>query len=388
MNKVQTDPWWLQSLENRISLHASDNVLRVAYFYPKPTPSTFRYRVFNMIEAIERSAREDVVASWFSMEELRSLLTVLPRLDVLVLVRTPMDLQVADLIAKARLFGVKLIFDCDDLVFDPKYAFLAAVNNNLPVDDPVELDRWFAYVSRLNATAQHCDAGMATNSFLAEKLAAVVCGPVHVLGNFLNKAQEDVSEVLLEKKLGRGHVPKDVVTIGYFSGSKTHQNDFLMVADVLSEMMSEDHELRLKLVGYVELTVGLMKFGDRITHKPYVNWLELQSEISEVDLNIAPLQSNAFAFSKSELKYFEAAVVGTFSCVSNSCCFEQAIPASELGHIVRDGNWLTALGRSVAYLAENRGAAHADRLAQHAKRRWSSANFGHKVADLLVALAK
>lgn len=388
MQKTQVDPWWQQSLEKRSSVYANDSALRVAYFYPKPTASTFRYRAYNMIEALERSDREDVVASWFSMKEIRALLNLLPQLDILVLVRTPLDSDIADLIAKARLNGVKLVFDCDDLVFDPKYAFTAAINNSLPVEDTGELDRWFAYVSRLNATAQSCDAGIATNDYLAEKLAVVVPGPTSAIGNFLNHAQESVSQELLQDKIERNHIVDDTFTVGYFSGSKTHRNDFLMVSDIIAQMLSEYKNLRLKLVGYVELTAELLRFGERVSHKSYVNWLDLQKDISEVDLNIAPLQSNPFAFSKSELKYFEAAVVGTYSCVSSSYCFDRAVPSKDLGLVVRDGNWSSALQCAFDYVVEWRERKAGQLLlAQHAQSRWSSVNFGHKLADVLADLA-
>jgi hypothetical protein len=293
------------------------------------------------------------------------------------------------LIAKARLYGVKLVFDCDDLVFDPKYAFTAAINNSLPIEDPAELDRWFAYVSRLNATAQNCDAGIVTNNYLAKKLAAVVHGPTHAIGNFLNQAQEDVSRALLEDKLKIHHADDDAFTIGYFSGSKTHRNDFLMVADIIAQLLSEHKNLRLNLVGYVEMTAELMRFEERISHKPYVNWVDLQKDISEVDINIAPLQNNPFAFSKSELKYFEAALVGTYSCVSSSYCFNNAVPSRDLGLVVRDGNWFSALQCAFEHVLEAResSAGHV-LLAQHAKQHWSSANFGQKLADLLVGLAR
>ncbi len=45
----------------------------------------------------------------------------------------------------------------------------------------------------------------------------------------------------------------------------------------------------------------------RITFAPFVDFVELQRLIAEVDVNIFPLVQNTFTNCKSQLKFFEAA---------------------------------------------------------------------------------
>lgn len=380
------DPWWQQSLDDRLEKLSRRAGLRVAYFYDKPTASTFRYRAYNMIDALDEAEELQISAAWFSGMEINRLITILPLLNVLVLVRTPFDQSIARLIAHAQLNKVKIVFDCDDLVFDPKYAYIAAINNDLDLDDELVLNKWFSYVARLNATAQMCDAGIATNEYLASKLKAVVPGSVFVIGNFLNARQESRSRSLAGRKLCYLDGGKDNFTIGYFSGSKTHNKDFLLVSDAIFDLMSRDERVLLKLVGYVEIPESLLCFYSRIERLPYVNWLDLQSEIAEVDLNIAPLQDNDFAFAKSELKYFEAAVVGTYSCVSSSYCYEKAVSKQDLGVVVRDGDWRSALDDAMKYVSGDFDSAAVKELIDYGIRGWSAATYAPKIARTLHAL--
>ena len=62
-----SDPW-AQSLASRLAA-LSRGAPRVAYFYERPDTSTFRYRCFNMIEALE-VAEPGIGAAWFSAEDL------------------------------------------------------------------------------------------------------------------------------------------------------------------------------------------------------------------------------------------------------------------------------------------------------------------------------
>lgn len=380
------DPWWSQGIDQRVGVCGNSTALKVAYFYPCPSPSTFRYRVYNMIEALERSGRSDVVATWFHMGEINELLSVLGSIDVLVLVRTPFDEQIADIIARARMLRVKLIFDCDDLVFDPKYAHLGAVNNALPLNDGSQMDKWYASVARLNATAQHCDAGIATNSYLAEMLSRVVSGPVFIVRNFLNKRQEDVSAVLLSERCSEIPNFDENFTIGYFSGSKTHKSDFELVSDALIDALETYKQVTLKLVGFVDLPVSFMRFLDRLQILDYVNWIDLQRQISSVDLNIAPLQVNHFSNSKSELKYFEAAVVGTYSCVANTYSYRSSIPSIDLGCVVTDGDWSSAIFHSLEHVLSASTCSSRQDLSRYAIEKWSSASVGFELAEKLLLI--
>ena len=78
-----------------------------------------------------------------------------------------------------------------------------------------------------------------------------------------------------------------------------------------------------------------------------MDFLELQRSIAEVEVNIAPLQHHPFTSCKSELKYFEAAAVGTWTVASATPAFADAIDDGRTGRLARAHEWDDALAEAV-----------------------------------------
>jgi hypothetical protein len=76
-------PWDAQSLEDRLAA-LDEDLPRVAWLYERPDTSTFRYRVFNMVECLQHETPQRVAASWFTGDEIDALISRLAELDVLV----------------------------------------------------------------------------------------------------------------------------------------------------------------------------------------------------------------------------------------------------------------------------------------------------------------
>ena len=344
-----TSPWEAEPLAMRLSeLLAGRDDFRVAYLYEVPDTSTFRYRVYNMVEAL-RTARPRVSATWFQVSEATALGAHLRDLDVLVLSRIRYSRTIGDLIVRARAFGVRILAECDDLVFSIRHAHLVAVNNDQPTDSHSFMDRWYAYCGRLSATVSHCDGGIATNDVLAEHMETVCGGPVAVVPNFLNREQEELSRRLLAVKQNRGFRSTGRTVIGYFSGSPTHNQDFAIALPAIKQLMAEDEEVGLRIVGFMESFSELADLGSRVERISLQNYMNLQVAVAEVDVNIAPLQLNDFTNCKSELKFFEAAAVGTYTCASPNHSFTSAISSPYQGILCEAGDWLRSLREAVAF---------------------------------------
>ena len=149
-------------------------------------------------------------------------------------------------------------------------------------------------------------------------------------------------------KAARGFRGDGRVSIGYFSGSPTHNQDFRAALDALIQLMEEDDGVDVRIVGFMEGHNDLARFGARVDTIALQDWVNLQVKIAEVDISIAPLQLNDFAHCKSELKFFEAAVVGSYSIASRSHTFERAIETPEQGLVIENGSWYEALKAAVA----------------------------------------
>lgn len=361
-------PWEREPLEARLAAIKRDTTC-IVWLYEKPDTSTFRYRVANMVEAIASDPARRATATWFAVAEIPALLPRLAEVDTLVLARVRYDADVARLIAAAKSQGVRVLFDCDDLVFDTRYVHLLLDTLDQDTKPAAAWDWWFAYVGRIEATARLCDGAITTNRFLAEQLAEAVPGPVSIVPNFLNRRQQEVSETLLAAKRARGFAGEGPVTIGYFSGTPSHNRDFAIVTPALARLLDRDPDVRVQVVGFMEAVGPLAAHASRVDRVPLHDWINLQRLIAEVEINIAPLQENVFTNCKSELKFFEAAIVGTWTLATPTVPFRQAIRSADMGRLTRAEDWDRALVEAVtlvrcparyAALAEANAAAVRD----------------------------
>ena len=134
--------------------------------------------------------------------------------------------------------------------------------------------------------------------------------------------------------------------IGYFSGTLTHQSDFRMIAPVLIRLLEEFPALMLTVAGDFDLGQfpEFTEFADRVEKRPFVDWRHLPAEIARVDINLIPLVINAFTEGKSELKYYESALVEVPSVASPTLVYQSVIKYGTNGFLARTSDdWYTAL---------------------------------------------
>ena len=90
---------------------------RVAYLYERQDSSTFRYRAYNMVEALNAGSTR-VSGAWFFAHEWEELGERVGMLDALVVCRCRYSYRLDALISRARARGIHVIYDVDDLVVD------------------------------------------------------------------------------------------------------------------------------------------------------------------------------------------------------------------------------------------------------------------------------
>jgi len=347
------DPW-LQPLSERLAMLYQRKV-RVAYFYEEPNNSTFRYRAYNMAQVLNGNQMGNVSASYFFLSDSERFGEIADAADVLVICRSRYCHQVSGLIAKFRAQRKRVLFDVDDLVFDTDYAHLLVATLGLDVTQNGLWDDWFAMIARMGQTLKLCDGAITTNEYLAQKLANYSGLPVFVVPNFMNKEQLELAEKVFAEKQRTRFSGNGKVCLGYFSGSPSHRLDYAIVEPALAEVMAERPDLEVMVVGYIDHGPVMREFSHRISRKPFHDYVNLQRLLGTVEFNLMPLQSNAFTDCKSELKYFEAAAVGTLSIASPSFTYRRAIRDGENGYLAKAHEWteviLRALDHSEAYEA-------------------------------------
>lgn len=337
-----TDPWQMP-LGDRLAQLARGG-RRVAYYYEETNTSTFRYRAYNMAQVLNAEPGGRYSASWFFRADLGHARQIAANADVLVVCRSGYEHRLHELMNLFALQGKPVLFDVDDLVVDTRYAHLLVSALGHDKDSPQVWDHWFGLIARFRATLDRCDGAITTNAFLAERIAECTGKPVAVVPNFMNREQLAVSQALWGHKLRTGFATTGRPTVGYFSGTPSHQLDFAIVQPALAQLMERRPELQLMLVGFIEPGPALSRFENRIVRQPFVDWVNLQRLIASVEVNLMPLQTSVFADCKSALKYFEAAAVGTLSVASPSVNHLDCIVDGDNGHLARGHEWARKLG--------------------------------------------
>ena len=333
---------------------------RVLFVSPDARFVSHRYRVLHYAQYLERAGVETRIVELPAVDQT---LPLVPLHDVVVVFRLAAGGRVDALYAACRRAGVPIVYDVDDIVFDPDVITPAHVDSlrDLPAAD---------LAAYLDAVPCYRDAlTRADFCFVPTEALAVRCRAFGVETFVLPNGLSDAALAAPTPC----SPPGDEVVLGYFSGTRTHQRDFAVVVPALVRILDEFRHVRLVVTG--ELTLGefaaLERFHARVTLRPRVAWEALQQAIAAVHVNLAPLEiGNPFCEAKSELKYFDAAIVGVPTVASATRVFADAVRDGVTGFLARtDDDWYAALAHLVmdpALRARVGAAARADVVARYA----------------------
>jgi O-antigen biosynthesis protein len=266
---------------------------------------------------------------------------------VFIFFRCPETETVKKFITLAKQNHKTVLFDIDDLVIDKKYTDTIKYVQSMKPEDKKSYDDG---VERMRKVLCMCDAAITTTERLAEELKHYV--PEVFINR--NTASDRMVELSLkaienkEKKLANVSADKssssDIVKIGYFSGSITHNDDIQMILPVLVKILSENENVYLYFAGKLDIPTELKPYRSRIEAMPFVNWEKLPEMIASVDINIAPLENTVFNEAKSENKWVEAALVKVPTVASNIGAMKRMIVHGKTGLLCSNNEeWYSAL---------------------------------------------
>jgi glycosyltransferase involved in cell wall biosynthesis len=362
-----SNPWDLP-INARLS-DLSRKSRRVAYYYEAPNNSTFRYRAYNPTQVFESHPQSEFSASYFFSSD-RSEFSLLAELaDSLVICRSGYNDCLNNLIQHFRLRKKPIYFDIDDLVFDVSYAHQVINTLDLNKTSSATWDNWFGYIARAGHALSMCDAGITTNRFLGDQITKLTGLSAFIVPNFMNKEQIDISAKIFSKKVETNFLRNELVSIGYFSGSPSHQKDFELVKASLIKIMKERSDVELVVAGYIEAGDEFKQFNERFRYIAFTDYVNLQREMSKVELNVVPLQNTVFSNCKSELKYFEAAAAGTLTIASPTATYSAAITHGVNGFLSLSHDWYGRINEAIDAIPEYSDLAA--KANQHALRNYS-----------------
>jgi hypothetical protein len=315
------------------------------------TPGHF-YRVVRLAQA---AARGGASVSVVKVEELAGRLHEVGRADLVFIWRATWNSDLGALVAAARERGAPVVFDIDDLAFDPSLA-RAEIIDGIRSQGFSE-EGTAAHFSRTREMLAHADICTAPTLFLGDRIRE--CGkPAFLLPNTFDEEVLQRSRLAVRRR--RALSSDGLVRIGYATGSKTHQADFAQCAEAVADVLRTHPQARLVLFGWGEVpaetqVLNIAEFPAFAGLEGQIEWrrmvplADLPDELARFDICIAPLETgNVFCEAKSELKYFEAALVDVPTVASPTEPYRLAIRHGETGFLAGDAAaWREALSRLV-----------------------------------------
>lgn len=298
--------------------------------------------------------------------------------DAVILYRVPATVQILELIESlhARPDPVPVLFDIDDLVFDPElHHEIDPLLKHLP---QIDRDRYWEGVRRYRTSLEHCDAYIGSTEALCAAAGEVAGIPTHRFANGVGIQLARVSDLALRRPRRPG-----ALRIGYFSGTSTHNDDWAAIEPAVLDVLRRHPDVELWLGGLLEPGPGVRELGRRVVRLPMKPWYELPSLLRDVDINLAPLTlGGRFNDAKSAIKWLEAALVGTPTIATPTEPFVEAIEDRVTGLLATTpSDWADQL----TWLLEDHAARH--RIGQNARRaallRWSPDRQADRYLEIL-----
>lgn len=226
---------------------------------------------------------------------------------------------------RMRAQGSVIVYDVDDLVFDEDLMKCMDGNRFL---SPLEVEQYRKGIRAYREFVEYSDLCTVSTHALAEEVRRLG-KPAFVVRNTISEKNIiDFSQ--LPQRSAIRPIP---FVIGYYSGTKTHQADFALVAPALLRMMKNHADVHFRLVGQFELGEfpEFREVESRIIRVGLMPHHSMLRDQLSCDVIIAPLEvGNPFCESKSELKFFEAALAK---------CPVIASPTRTFAEATRDGRF-------------------------------------------------
>lgn len=356
------------------------NLLVLVYERSCGDDATFRYFGVNLEEHLSTS--EKWGATHVFVDELAQAQDVLNLASGIMLIRCRIRPELLNLAKFAREASIPMGYFIDDNALGARKAPRIIQAMATDQNSKFERDFWTGVCTRFQLASDLCDAVVVTNQFFASQVASETTKPVYVIQSSLNTSQV---EVALEILKGRRELLDNRFLIGYFSGTSSHQDDFELIQGSVIAFLKKHPDAALVLGGHFALDTDLhdlLKAGSLIP-LPVVDYIALQYLQASVDAVLAPLVIDNFTNCKSGLKVFEAGLVGTPACASNSFAYAEAIDDGSSGYICETREeWADALEKLF-----NNKLTRAT-MSQHARDIALDRYYGVKVLNCLESLCE
>lgn len=295
-----------------------------------------RYRVEHLREQLllQGIASERIMISQAPKCELRDF-------DSVVLYRGARVKLIQKLVKRARRLGKPVYYDIDDFIFE--YDKI----RNLSFLQGKDYRNFERYSGDIKKAMSLCDGYLVSTETLKKEAKMSFPGkPVYVNRNVASMAMFICS--IGHGKEERKVQNKERIYLGYFSGTKTHNEDFESIKDVILQIMRKNEQVYLLIGGQIQLPEEFDEVKTRIERFKFVVWRNLPRLIAKADINLMPLEHTTFHSCKSENKWMEAALVGAPTVAAWNEELERVISDGINGYLCKtDADWRANLQKLI-----------------------------------------
>jgi O-antigen biosynthesis protein len=323
---------------------------------------SFRYRVLNICQELQlHGFRCSSV-----VQEYPNLLSRAGKFKVFVFHKVSNTPHIQKFVEEIKKQNKEIIFETDDLLFEPEFVREQDFFKNANQNEQKFFENGIGGEILSDPYVKVCTT---STTYLAEKLRGHG-KQVFVVPNKLSKKDVEIAAKVQTSNVKR----QTSIRIGYFSGTHSHNKDFATITEALVRIMEKYSSVELFLVGPLDVESELNKFSKRIKQFPYVPREKHFKNIASVDINIAPLEiGNPFCESRSELKFFEAAIVKVPTVAAATQTFCEAIEDGIDGFVAStDAEWFEKLEKLIVNKEVRK--AMAEKAYQKALKKYSVEN--------------
>ena len=259
----------------------------------------------------------------FFYENLNPLIIINYR--VIIFFGYPWKENIEEIISLAKIFNKKVLFDLDDSIISEKCEYMLPFFKTLSSEQKELYDDKAITIVK---TLKMFDGAITATKTLAKILKNYV--PSVFINHYVaNDEMWKLSEnALIERNNKKNN--KQII-IGYFSWSITHNPELETIKSSLIRILRNYRNVKLLLLINSSFPKFLEEFSSQIIYTKFIDWKKLSKIISNVDINIAPIENNIFNEAKSENNWVEASMVKIPTVASNYGEFKQVIIHNETG---------------------------------------------------------
>jgi len=285
------------------------------------------HRIYHLIEKLKliKIKHTLIPHSKLSSQDPKSLINY----DLIWIHRAASEPVISKMVEIWNLLKIPILYDIDDLVFDPEIIpFISAISNW----SKEKIELYKETMNRYSNLIKKANFVSSPTNFLSKYMSNYYNKPYFVIRNGL-----DTKTINKLNKIKPNIENKHSITIAYFSGTNTHDRDFMKCAKAIFSIMEKYNNVKLKIIGELNIPKYFNKFKKRIIKKGLVPYSDLYKEYQNIHINVAPLElNNPYCESKSELKYFFAAFCGVPTIASPTDSYIFAIEDSVNGFLAKN----------------------------------------------------